>query len=88
MTACWQVEAIHVRSNLEASGATGTVGNVCLDIKNSEVRCTSQPHVRVCLGVVRSDGSNDYTRRMVSIGTPGAWHEWGSTHRTQTNPKL
>eukprot|EP00904_Undaria_pinnatifida_P006174 jgi/Undpi1/2687/HiC_scaffold_14.g06065.m1 len=30
------VEAIHVRSNLEASGATGTVGNVCLDIKNSE----------------------------------------------------
>ena len=43
MMRCRQVDSVHVFSNLESAGAAGTVGNVCLDIKDSEVRLQCQP---------------------------------------------
>lgn len=35
---CRQVEDVGAFSNLESAGTAGTVGNVCVDVQDSEVR--------------------------------------------------
>lgn len=81
---------MRVDSNLESAGAAGTVGNVCLDVQNSEVRLHgSLGHVAmwsarelgvvvVCCNVSQFHGCIVpwHSRRVSNNGSVSAVHLW------------
>lgn len=69
----WQVDSVHMFSNLETTGTTGTVGNVCLDVKNSQVSLSLRYAVSSRLAAQRMDWLDDKPqvgaeRRVVRYG--------------------